>query len=337
MKRPYSEAIIDEFQTLQKAAESTESQVEVLKDSLSAAEQELEHRQREAREFYNQHSSTIDKQAGFDIVSDWVHEDSDFIYDDPFNTSFEECLDDETAVLEYCSRGWGVEEEVNEDEKKDEAVIVLPFSEDEQIRADLIYRLATAYYQRVSISYEYELTFDQRLSNIDSAEDAVVVYVEPKGQYTEDNGSLELLELHQLFASSAEESSEPIVETVDGSFDPGAFDYIYQKLLKIEEQQTRVVVLSISEDVVPYGFEVAKDITQNTDTIADFSFAAGSPIGKRIQYAEEEGYDYILVVGQRERDENKVCVRTPEEGQIGRFTPDKFIDRLNFDSTSVIS
>ena len=86
------------------------------------------------------------------------------------------------------------------------------------------------------------------------------------------------------------------------------------------------VVMTISQKFVDYATEVQKLLLQkNCRVVLDNS---DDKIGAKIRQARLQRVPYMLIIGERERDNRTVSVRCREEGDIGALTLDSFIDRI---------
>ena len=62
--------------------------------------------------------------------------------------------------------------------------------------------------------------------------------------------------------------------------------------------------------------------------------ASDEKLGYKMREARLERVPYILVVGQREQDEEKVAVRHREEGDLGSMYVEDFIRRVENESNN---
>ena len=86
----------------------------------------------------------------------------------------------------------------------------------------------------------------------------------------------------------------------------------------------QVVVLPISEKYNDYANEVARQLN-----IADVRAQVddrNEKIGRKIRDNELKRIPYLLIVGEKEAEENKVSVRAHGEGDKGQMTIAAFID-----------
>lgn len=86
------------------------------------------------------------------------------------------------------------------------------------------------------------------------------------------------------------------------------------------------VVMTISQKFVDYATEVQNLLLNNgCRVVLDNS---DDKIGAKIRQARLQRIPYMLIIGERERDNRTVSVRSREEGDIGAMTLDSFIDKI---------
>ncbi|MYF55632.1 hypothetical protein F4225_07690 [Candidatus Poribacteria bacterium] len=86
------------------------------------------------------------------------------------------------------------------------------------------------------------------------------------------------------------------------------------------------VVMTISQKFVDYATEVQNLLLSNgCRVVLDNS---DDKIGAKIRQARLQRIPYMLIIGERERDNRTVSVRSREEGDIGAMTLDSFIDKI---------
>jgi len=88
----------------------------------------------------------------------------------------------------------------------------------------------------------------------------------------------------------------------------------------------QVKVLPISEKYNDYGYEVLKQL-KDRGIRAEID-DRGEKIGYKIREARMERLPYMIVLGQKEMDENTVAVRSRTEGELGAQGLEDFIARL---------
>ena len=52
-------------------------------------------------------------------------------------------------------------------------------------------------------------------------------------------------------------------------------------------------------------------------------------IGRKIRDARSKKYPYMLIIGEKEMEDNLVAVRHLREGDLGTFTTETFIEKLS--------
>ncbi len=88
----------------------------------------------------------------------------------------------------------------------------------------------------------------------------------------------------------------------------------------------QVTLLPISEKFEPYTLQVEKQLEQSgIHTITDLR---NEKIGKKIRDAELQKIPYMLVIGEKEANENLVSVRKRKEGDLGMYSVQEFIQRI---------
>lgn len=88
----------------------------------------------------------------------------------------------------------------------------------------------------------------------------------------------------------------------------------------------QVILLPISEKFEPYTLQVKKQLEQaNIRTITDLR---NEKIGKKIRDAELQKIPYMLVIGEKEANENLVSIRKRKEGDLGMYSVQEFIERV---------
>lgn len=86
------------------------------------------------------------------------------------------------------------------------------------------------------------------------------------------------------------------------------------------------VVMTISQKFVDYATEVQNLLLKlNCRVVLDNS---DDKIGAKIRQARLQRVPYMLIIGERERDNRTVSVRSREEGDIGAMTLDSFIEKI---------
>lgn len=85
----------------------------------------------------------------------------------------------------------------------------------------------------------------------------------------------------------------------------------------------QIAVLPISEKYHDYADEVYKSLEESD--IRGFIDHRDEKIGRKIRDAETKKIPYMLIVGEKERDEKKLSVRAHGEGDLGSFSLDEFV------------
>ncbi len=86
------------------------------------------------------------------------------------------------------------------------------------------------------------------------------------------------------------------------------------------------VVMTISQKFVDYATEVQNLLLKlNCRVVLDNS---DDKIGAKIRQARLQRVPYMLIIGERERDNRTVSVRSREDGDIGAMTFDSFIEKI---------
>lgn len=86
----------------------------------------------------------------------------------------------------------------------------------------------------------------------------------------------------------------------------------------------QIAVLPISEKYADYAEEVYKIMEEND--IRGFIDHRDEKIGRKIRDAETGKIPFMLIVGEKEKDEQKVSARRHGEGDLGSFSTQEFID-----------
>lgn len=86
------------------------------------------------------------------------------------------------------------------------------------------------------------------------------------------------------------------------------------------------VVMTISQKFVDYATDVQNLLLKlNCRVVLDNS---DDKIGAKIRQARLQRVPYMLIIGERERDNRTVSVRSREDGDIGAMTLDSFIEKI---------
>lgn len=88
----------------------------------------------------------------------------------------------------------------------------------------------------------------------------------------------------------------------------------------------QISVIPVSEKHLEYAEHIAKTLREKNIRV-ELS-EANETLGKRIRTAEKQKIPYILVVGEKEIDAEKVAVRERGKGDLGQQTLEEFIKKL---------
>ena len=97
----------------------------------------------------------------------------------------------------------------------------------------------------------------------------------------------------------------------------------------------QVVILPISEKHNEYAKKVL-NFLNNSDIRAVLD-DRNEKIGKKIRDNELKRIPYLLVVGEKEAEENKVAVRRQGEGDQGVMSPEDFVNFINQEVDKMLS
>jgi threonyl-tRNA synthetase len=88
---------------------------------------------------------------------------------------------------------------------------------------------------------------------------------------------------------------------------------------------TKVVVLPIASKYIAYCQEIAIQINEEFDLQVEVD-ERDEKIGRKIRDAETQKIPYMLVVGEKECEENKVSIREHGKGDIGTVLVSEFME-----------
>ena len=88
----------------------------------------------------------------------------------------------------------------------------------------------------------------------------------------------------------------------------------------------QVIILSVSEKYEKYAEKVSNQL-KNSEIRALID-NRNETIGKKIREAQLNKYPYMLIVGEKEADENTVSVRSRVEGDTGSLTLETFVEKI---------
>ena len=97
----------------------------------------------------------------------------------------------------------------------------------------------------------------------------------------------------------------------------------------------QAIILPISEKYNKYAEKVLT-LLNNSDLRARID-GRSEKIGRKIRDAEVNKIPYMLIVGKKEEAESTISVRRQGEGDIGKFTVDQFIKRVNDEVNTIYS
>ncbi|MDD5569982.1 MAG: threonine--tRNA ligase [Bacteroidales bacterium] len=89
----------------------------------------------------------------------------------------------------------------------------------------------------------------------------------------------------------------------------------------------QTIILPISEKFNEYSKKVL-NLLNNYDIRGEID-ERDEKIGKKIRDAEVEKVPYMIIVGEKEQNDNTVSVRKHKEGDLGTFTVEKFAEIIN--------
>jgi len=88
----------------------------------------------------------------------------------------------------------------------------------------------------------------------------------------------------------------------------------------------QVIILSVSEKYEKYAEKVSNQLKNNE--IRALIDNRNETIGKKIREAQLNKYPYMLIVGEKEANENTVSVRSRVDGDTGSLTLETFIEKI---------
>jgi len=139
-------------------------------------------------------------------------------------------------------------------------------------------------------------------------------------KYVADDGSKHVpVMLHRAILGSLERFIGILIEEYAGSFPTWL-------------APRQVVVMGISQKQSDYVAKIAKEL-QNKGFRADVDLR-NEKIGFKIREHTLQRVPYLIVVGEREAQENAVAVRTRKGEDLGVMTLDDFVSTLNEDVAS---
>lgn len=88
-----------------------------------------------------------------------------------------------------------------------------------------------------------------------------------------------------------------------------------------------VVVIPVASPFDEYALKVQKDIFQ-AGFVCDVELDPGTTLNKKIRNAQLDQYNFILVVGEKEKQGNTVNIRTRDNKVHGELAVDAAIERF---------
>jgi len=94
----------------------------------------------------------------------------------------------------------------------------------------------------------------------------------------------------------------------------------------------QVVIIPVSDKFNAYGEDVMQKLqAQNVRVEIDTD---SETLGKRIRSAEKMKIPYMLIVGEKEVNDNTLAVRSYANGDLGTQTIDAFLEKITTEQTS---
>ena len=133
--------------------------------------------------------------------------------------------------------------------------------------------------------------------------------------YVDSDGSLkEPIMIHRVVYGSLERMIAVLIENFAGAFPTWL-------------APVQVKILNIADSNYDYAKQVYEKLNKAGIRV-EFD-DRNEKIGKKIREAQLEKIPYMLVIGDKERDENLVAVRSRVKGDMGSKTLENFIEELN--------
>ncbi|MEM6265129.1 MAG: threonine--tRNA ligase [Bacteroidota bacterium] len=97
----------------------------------------------------------------------------------------------------------------------------------------------------------------------------------------------------------------------------------------------QMILLPISDRLVPYCEELTKQFAEaGFRAIID---GRNETVGRKIRDAEVGKYPYMLIIGDKEAEQNQLSVRKRKEGDLGSMTFDQYISHLKEEITALLT
>ena len=133
--------------------------------------------------------------------------------------------------------------------------------------------------------------------------------------YVDSDGSLkEPIMIHRVIYGSLERMIAVLIENFAGAFPTWL-------------APVQVKVLNIADSNYDYAKQVYNKLTE-AGIRCEFD-DRNEKIGKKIREAQLQKVPYMLVIGDKERDENLVAVRSRSKGDLGQVSVQQFLDNIN--------
>jgi threonyl-tRNA synthetase len=97
---------------------------------------------------------------------------------------------------------------------------------------------------------------------------------------------------------------------------------------------TQVKILPISDKYLDYAKQI-KEQLENSDLRVEMDDRQ-EKIGKKIRDTELQKVPYMLILGEKEMDENKVSVRKQGQGDEGQLSPEEFIQKIQAEIKAMV-
>jgi threonyl-tRNA synthetase len=96
----------------------------------------------------------------------------------------------------------------------------------------------------------------------------------------------------------------------------------------------QIAILPISEKYHEYGEKIQNELM--SIDIRGLLDSRDEKIGRKIRDAEVRKIPYMLIVGEKEQEENKVSVRKHGQGDLGSISLEEFISLFNKEITTSV-
>ena len=141
--------------------------------------------------------------------------------------------------------------------------------------------------------------------------------------YVDENGQkVRPTIIHRSSIGCYERTIALLIEKYAGAF-PTWFAPVQVKILALTERN-REKTIEVEQKLRSLGFRVETDLRNEK-------------IGYKIREARLERLPYIVIIGDKEAEENTLSVRSRKEGEIGSLSFDEFTDKLKFEIDNKIN